>query len=111
MNIRVRDAKREVASSEEGYRASADELADYDYSKEKMGYARTIGWTDCGCNAGWKSGIALDPFMGSGRVAVVASSLGRDWLGIELSQDYIALAEHSFREEVKQPLLPVTDLR
>jgi DNA modification methylase len=34
----------------------------------------------------------LDPFMGSGTTAVVAESLGRDWLGIELKPDYVELA-------------------
>ncbi len=43
----------------------------------------TIGWTDCGCNAGWESGIVLDPFISSGTVAVVAERLGRRWIGIE----------------------------
>jgi len=37
-------------------------------------------------------GIVLDPFMGSGTVAVVAKRLGRNWLGIELNPDYIKIA-------------------
>jgi len=52
----------------------------------------TVGWTDCGCNYGWKSGIVLDPFMGSGTTAVVAQSLGRNWIGIELNPEYIKMA-------------------
>lgn len=28
-----------------------------------------IGYTDCGCNAGWTGGIVLDPFFGSGSTA------------------------------------------
>jgi site-specific DNA-methyltransferase (adenine-specific) len=35
----------------------------------------------------------LDPFFGSGTVGVVARKLGRDWLGIELSPDFVRLAE------------------
>lgn len=33
-------------------------------------------------------GLILDPFMGAGTTAVVAERLGRDWLGIELSQEF-----------------------
>ncbi|MEE8442325.1 MAG: site-specific DNA-methyltransferase [Dehalococcoidia bacterium] len=32
--------------------------------------------------------LVLDPFLGSGTVAKVAHSLGRRWLGIEISEDY-----------------------
>lgn len=44
-----------------------------------------------GCPEG---GIVLDPFIGSGTVAVVANKLNRKWLGIELNPEYIKLAEH-----------------
>lgn len=37
-------------------------------------------------------GLVLDPFMGSGTTAVVARSLGRDFVGIELNPEYIRLA-------------------
>jgi hypothetical protein len=46
----------------------------------------------CGCGAPTKPGVVLDPFMGAGTTAVVAESLHRDWLGIELSSDYRDLA-------------------
>jgi len=52
----------------------------------------TIGWTDCGCNAGWESGIVLDPFMGSGTTALVALKLGRRFIGIELNPEYVEMA-------------------
>jgi site-specific DNA-methyltransferase (adenine-specific) len=47
----------------------------------------------CGCRAGWQPGLALDPFLGSGTTAVVAERLGRNWLGVELSPDFAAVAE------------------
>ena len=37
----------------------------------------------------------LDPFMGSGTTAVVAESLGRDWLGIELNPQFAVAATGS----------------
>lgn len=37
-------------------------------------------------------GIVLDPFIGSGTTAVVARRLGRNFLGIDLSGDYVDLA-------------------
>jgi site-specific DNA-methyltransferase (adenine-specific) len=49
--------------------------------------------TPCDCGAPTRPGLVLDPFMGSGTVAIVARQYGRDWLGIELNPDYIRLAE------------------
>jgi len=37
--------------------------------------------------------IVLDPFIGSGTVALVAIQHARHWLGIELNPEYIALAQ------------------
>ncbi len=47
----------------------------------------------CDCDGGTRPGVVLDPFFGTGTVAVVAEQLGRDWLGIELNPDYARLAE------------------
>ena len=57
-----------------------------------------IGYTDCNCNAGWDSGIVLDPFMGAGTTAVVAKKLKRNYLGIELNPDYIKIAEKRIKD-------------
>jgi DNA modification methylase len=43
------------------------------------------------CGAATRPGLVLDPFMGSGTVALVAREHGRDWLGIELNPDYVQL--------------------
>lgn len=40
------------------------------------------------------NGVVLDPFMGSGTVAVVAKRLGRNYVGIELSPDYVKITEN-----------------
>lgn len=40
-----------------------------------------------------KGDIVLDPFLGSGTTAVVAKRLGRKWIGIEKSKEYVKIAE------------------
>jgi DNA modification methylase len=47
----------------------------------------------CRCERGWKPGLVLDPFLGSGTVALAAIAHRRDWLGIELNPGYAAIAE------------------
>jgi len=39
-----------------------------------------------------KGDLVLDIFMGTGTTAVAAKKLGRNWMGFELQQDYIGLA-------------------
>jgi DNA modification methylase len=70
----------------------------------------TTGWTDCGCRAGFDPGVVLDPFVGSGTVPVVAATLGRDWTGIDVSEDYVRLANERIRREGQRPRHPVTSL-
>ena len=55
--------------------------------------------TDCNCNAGFKSGIVLDIFMGTGSTAVACEKLNRSWIGIELKQEYIDMAMERIRQE------------
>jgi DNA modification methylase len=50
-----------------------------------------------GCS---EKGIVLDPFMGSGTTALVAKKLGRNYIGIELSQEYIKIAEKRLSQEM-----------
>ena len=45
-----------------------------------------------------KGDIILDPFMGSGTTAAVAKSLGRDYIGCELHEDYGNLIQKRVRE-------------
>ena len=51
-----------------------------------------VGWTDCGCGAGWESGMVLDPFGGSGTVGIVAEKLGRNSILIDLNKEYCEMA-------------------
>ena len=45
-----------------------------------------------------KGDIILDPFMGSGTTAMVAKSLGRDYIGCELHEDYGNLIQKRVQE-------------
>lgn len=47
-----------------------------------------VGYSDCGCGAGFSPGIVLDPFLGSGTTVATAMNLGRTGLGFELNPDY-----------------------
>ena len=54
-------------------------------------------FTKCSCDKGFRPGIVLDPFFGSGTTALAADQLGLWWTGIELSKEYIEIA----RERLK----------
>ena len=102
--VRISKASYEVSKekpdpkkvTEEGKRAN--QFGTMRYAKATAQH-KTIGWTDCGCNKGWKAGIVLDPFMGSGTTALVARKLARNYLGIELSGEYIKIAEERLKQE------------
>ena len=64
------------------------------FSKKYNTINTIIGYTDCGCNAGFKSGIVLDPFFGAGTVGLAAEKLGLNWIGIELNAEYIKIAQN-----------------
>jgi len=40
-----------------------------------------------------KGDLVLDPFMGSGTTALVASNLGREWSGFEIDEKYVELCK------------------
>jgi hypothetical protein len=52
----------------------------------------TLGWTDCGHGGGWRPGVVLDPFAGSGTTLMVALGHGRDSIGIDLDSRNADLA-------------------
>jgi DNA modification methylase len=78
------------------------EQKNYDFSKaqkpsqtkkrilESMSQIKEYAFTDCGCNAGFKPGIVLDPFCGSGTVLRVAERLQRKAIGIDLGYQELA---------------------
>lgn len=66
---------------------------------------RTIGWTTCGCagtdgirldgfhrGAGWRPGVVLDPFAGTGTTGLAATGRGREAILIDLDERNVDLA-------------------
>jgi DNA modification methylase len=53
----------------------------------------------CNCNAGFKPGVVLDPFAGSGTVGVVAKEQGKNAILIEVSPEYLEIIKN--RLEIK----------
>jgi len=49
-------------------------------------------------------GLVVDPFVGSGTTAVAAARLGRNYLGIDISPEYCALARKTLKEELGETL-------
>jgi site-specific DNA-methyltransferase (adenine-specific) len=48
-------------------------------------------------------GVVLDPFMGSGTTGLACINMGRDFVGIEIDEDYFAIAEARIRHAQEQP--------
>lgn len=63
----------------------------------------TIGWTECE-HKEWTSGIVLDPFCGTGTTGEVALNLGRDFIGIDLYQEYIDIATDRCKNAISNRL-------
>jgi len=51
---------------------------------------------EAGCPEG---GVVLDPFMGSGTTAVVARQLGRNYIGFEPNEEYVAICEKRLEQQ------------
>lgn len=60
------------------------------------------GYTCCGCNAEFESGIVLDPFFGAGTTGVVALKLNRNFIGIDLNPEYIELSRKRLKPFLEQ---------
>lgn len=65
------------------------------YERKTEG-GKTVSWeTTCNhdISGDTKSGIVFEPFIGRGTTAKVASDLGRDYIGVEISEEYMEFAE------------------
>lgn len=61
-----------------------------------------VGWSDCGCNAGWIPGIIFDPFMGTSTSLLVAIKLKMRSIGVDLVPKYCDISIRRIQKEVKQ---------
>jgi site-specific DNA-methyltransferase (adenine-specific) len=50
----------------------------------------------------YKNDVVLDPFAGSGTSLVAAQILERRWIGIELSPNYIEVAQNRINSFIKK---------
>ena len=51
-----------------------------------------------------EDGVVLDPFFGAGTTGLVAKELSRNYVGIELNEDYIEMAQDRIKEVQKELL-------
>ncbi len=66
---------------------------------------KLLGYTDCGCNAGYEPGIVLDPFAGMCTVASVAIKQNKKFIMIELSPEYVSKSQKRIKLEQQQTKL------
>jgi DNA modification methylase len=83
-----------VAYAEDGHAAGRSGFtADVRWMGENVA---TITGYACACptnDAPTRPSVVLDPFIGTGTTAAVAKALGRNAIGVDLSRDYLRLAE------------------
>jgi len=87
----------EISGQENGYIWEKTISTHHKLIKSLNASYKEIGYTDCGCNAGFEGGIVLDPFIGAGTTAVVAKKQGKRYIGIEIKQEYIDMANKRIR--------------
>lgn len=57
----------------------------------QLAYDHIISWSN-------ENDLVLDPFVGSGTTCLAAKSLGRDYIGIDISQEYCDIANNCVSE-------------
>ena len=65
----------------------------------------TSSLSDCGCNVGFESGLVYDPFMGTGSTGEVCIRAKRNYIGSEMSKEYIEIANKRLDAFLQQPTL------
>jgi len=91
-NIRVRDMQTKPEKWGCLHKASKEEKKKYNERKYRYKNTRREDIIRCDCNSGFEPGIVLDMFAGSGTTGVVAKSLGRRCILVDLKPEYCKLA-------------------
>jgi hypothetical protein len=89
--VSERDKSREIAEQiYPGDLIEQQKFINYVHDHGLSFNIRTVGWKkECKCKTeATLPAIVFDPFFGSGTTGMVAYDLGRDYLGIELQNDY-----------------------
>jgi hypothetical protein len=102
--VRVVDSERKPTRPARDNVRDDTGMANRDYERH-VTTRSTTGWRP-GCECGTNGEpprrcTVLDPFCGSGTVGVVACQLGRDFIGIDLSAEYLAMAERRIGKALK----------
>ncbi len=105
-------AGRNTKDVEQLAQEAKDVLGGY-FREITMTAYKTGGWDqacDCPVVGDYtQPGIVLDPFAGAGTTLLVAKNLGRRFVGIELNEEYIAMAQRRVGIDVDQPELLLQD--
>jgi len=83
------------------HRAIGQEYEDW----RKQNPLREVGLSDCKCNAGFTSGMVIDPFFGAGTTGLVALKQKKKFIGIELNPEYIQIAKRRLKHFLTQKTL------
>ena len=100
-----RDTGRRTNGRKGGSVHAGEEGTVQQFATRTQASVSTLGWSTCGClgtdglrldgcheGDGWRRGLVLDPFVGSGTTLAVASGMGRDSVGIDIDMRNALLA-------------------
>jgi len=71
-------------------------------SGQKFAIYDDKGYDDGRDSSEFTPGVVLDPFFGSGTTAEVAMKQGKDWVGIDLNDEYISVSEKRLEPTIKE---------
>lgn len=108
--VRIVKKRKIVASGTGSHVAGADQVK---AGAGEKGFRNESKWTTDTQTIGWKTScghklsadfpcVVLDPFSGAGTTFLAAARSRRDFLGIELSQDYIDITNRRLAPELAQ---------